>query len=88
MSDYIKREDAIAAVGRASNTIRTIQRIEKIPAADVVPVVRGKWVNYGDKYCPDIKCCVCDQRKPILLGNFNFNFCFNCGARMQKGGDT
>lgn len=42
---------------------------------DVRPMVRGKWVNYGDEYRPDIKCCVCGQRKPILLGNFNFNYC-------------
>lgn len=48
------------------------------------PVVRGKWVNYGDEYRPDIKCCVCGQRKPILLGNFNFNFCPNCGADMRE----
>lgn len=43
----------------------------------------GKWVNYGDEYCPDIRCYVCGQRKPILLGNFNFNYCPNCGAKMD-----
>lgn len=55
-----------------------------VPAADVWEVKRGKWVNYGDEYRPDIKCCVCGQRKPILLGNFNFNFCPNCGADMKE----
>lgn len=58
--------------------------IENAPAADVAPVVRGKWVNYGDEYRPDIRCCVCGQRKPILLGNFNFNFCSNCGADTRE----
>jgi len=44
---------------------------------------QGKWVNYGDEYRPDIRCCVCGQRKPILLGNFNFNYCPNCGVKMD-----
>ena len=61
--------------------------VDVMPAADVRPVVRGKWVNYGDEYRPDIKCCVCGQRKPILLGNFNFNFYHNCGADMRGGDD-
>lgn len=61
-----------------------LNSIESIPSADVRPVVRGKWVNYGDEYRPDIRCCVCGQRKPILLGNFNFNFCPNCGADMRE----
>lgn len=58
-----------------------------IPAADVAPVVRGKWNNYGDEYRPDIQCCICGQRKPILLGNFNFNYCPNCGAKMDGGAE-
>lgn len=58
--------------------------IAHMDVADVRPVVRGKWINYGDEYHPDIRCCVCGQRKPILLGNFNFNYCPNCGALMNK----
>lgn len=66
------------------NLHNALEAFNEIPAADVRPVVRGKWVNYGDEYRPDIKCCVCGQRKPILLGNFNFNFCPNCGADMRE----
>ena len=62
--------------------------LEAISAAEAQPVVRGKWVNYGDEYHPDIKCCMCGQRKPILLGNFNFNFCPNCGADMRQDGEA
>ena len=65
------------------NLPNILKAFNEIPAADVRPVVRGKWVNYGDEYRPDIKCCICGQRKPILLGNFNFNFCTNCGADMR-----
>lgn len=66
------------------NLHNALEAFNEIPAVDVQPVVRGKWVNYGDEYHPDIKCCICGQRKPILLGNFNFNFCPNCGADMRE----
>lgn len=85
MAEYIEKDKAINTVIEAFADGRSaFIALEAIPAADVAPVVRGKWVNYGDEYRPDIRCCVCGQRKPILLGNFNFNFCSNCGADMRE----
>lgn len=98
MTEYIEREAAFAfmnevepcichnpdgVVFTATKDNDMLEFLRAIPAADVVPVVRGKWVNYGDEYRPDIRCCMCGQRKPILLGNFNFNYCHNCGAKME-----
>lgn len=60
----------------------------QIPAADVRPVVRGKWTDMGDF----ISCSVCsatrlkefetDYGKVIRL-DVRTNFCPNCGADMR-----
>lgn len=68
-------------------------RLRSIPAADVRPVVRGKWKlgGYGqisdatekwyDKYLSGgfLYCSVCKGRTSV-----KFNFCPNCGAMMKK----
>lgn len=59
MAEYIKREAAIKAMEKADYTaiaddadscksdyLREI--IENVPAADVVPVVHGKWISFLD----------------------------------------
>ena len=50
--------------------------VEAIPAADVVPVVRGKWLESD---CgPLQKCSICKA-----TGWYGFYFCPNCGAKME-----
>lgn len=64
-----------------------IVEIEDASDIEVMEVRHGQWINNGDEYVPDIKCGLCGQRKPILLGNFSFNYCPNCGAKMDGGTD-
>lgn len=90
MSDYIEREAAIERLAKLMqlqpSTARAI--IEAIPAADVRPVVRGKWEPVvaanedGSPYQAGIRCSEC--------GHFDvleFNYCPNCGADMREGND-
>lgn len=74
-------------------TLVTDLRDNSIPAADVAPVVHGTWeeVEYDDGWCEEvgIKCSACgdewvtlDGEKPQL---HNFNYCPNCGAKMDGG---
>lgn len=53
-----------------------IDALENIPAADAVPVVRGRWINGpSNPYCSE--CFVeCRDETP---------FCPNCGAKMDGG---
>ena len=79
---YISREAAIEAVesslsfhsyagGIAANTIA------KLPAADVRPVVKGKWILKDDGRA---HCSMCDTP-----GNsYVWNFCPKCGAKMGE----
>lgn len=96
MTDYIDREAALAVLEERYR-LRTHCRdfasaqqlklakweIGDIPAADVRPVVRGKWLNLtlipddmtGHTYG---ECSICGKVRIID------NFCPNCGARMEE----
>ena len=98
MAEYIEREAAIKLFNFAvldclgmEPTIRAgdiVKALESIPAADVRPVVRGKWrFEIGDgKTCVDgwvCSACNCGfhTNVPYFEG---FNFCPNCGADMRE----
>lgn len=56
-----------------------VEYIEKLPAADVRPVVRGQWENTGSDVW---KCSACGYG--IMPWNAGVNFCPNCGADMRE----
>ena len=87
MAEYIEREAAIRVVNGQSSFTMTrsslIDSIGKLPAADVVPVVHGRWVEYQ---IPPIICCSnCDWATGIE--EKNFQYCPFCGAKMDGGAD-
>ena len=64
------------------NAIRKI--VAYFPAADVRPVVRGKWKD-AMQSCndsPHVKCSVCGEYYWRYFKKFNF--CPNCGADMRE----
>ena len=90
MPDYISREAAIKRFNFAvldclgmEPTIRAgdiIKALESLPAADVRPVVRGKWRLYSpltDTY----ECDKCGYQ--VVDESFRTNFCPYCGASME-----
>ena len=91
MTDYISREAAIKRFNFAvldclgmEPTIRAgdiIKALESIPAADVRPVVRGKWDDDG---CGWVRCSICRGAIAVARGGNRFNFCPNCGADMRE----
>jgi hypothetical protein len=99
--DYISREAAFDAVfgqfcassdetEAALNS--AVEDIKSIPAADVRPVRRGKWIGYpecikyANAYSDDhIVCSACEECFSILDNDCErFNFCPNCGADMRE----
>lgn len=93
-TEYIKRERAVdAAVDVYYNTPDidlSCEKFEaailKIPAADVAPVRHGRWVE-KEKYTFGIMCdcSLCENR--ILDNGHPWNYCPNCGAKMDGGAD-
>lgn len=90
--EYIRREDALDALpkpqiceymdefgaGRNSCAYDAEKAIEDIPAADVVPVVHGRWVDVD--FCGQYECSECGNNAVDL-----YDFCPNCGAKMDGG---
>jgi len=67
-----------------------IDAMQNIPAADVRPVVRGRWVkSMLDDSC--VTCSNCLRLKldgrvaftPLAFEEWGLNFCPNCGAKME-----
>lgn len=80
-SDLIYREDAKVFVRHACyKKINPIDYLDEVPAADVRPVVRGKWVedDYGFVRCST---CGMEWEEPE---HPKTNYCPNCGADMRE----
>ena len=87
MDEYIKREEAIEAAKHAwAKGLEPSQYIEIIPVADVAKVRHGRWVE-KEKYTFGIMydCSLCENR--ILDSGHPWNYCPNCGAKMEGGAD-
>lgn len=60
--------------------------VEDFPSADVAPAVHGRWIEqekytFGTMY----DCSICGDR--ILDNGHAWNYCPNCGCRMDGGAD-
>ncbi len=58
-----------------------LKEIIGIPAADVVPVIRGRWI--GEPNCW-YRCSECGEHYPSLRGYMSYNYCPSCGAAMSQ----
>lgn len=84
--EYIRRDDAIKALFAREMCYAPVQLeiVQALPAADVAPVVHGKWGDNGIAGSMLVKCSVCG----FDCGANSFSYCPNCGARMDGGKDN
>lgn len=84
MAEYIEREAVIDLITRRyENPEICTQEINGIPAADVVPVVHGRWEDTGKQN--DIwMCSACGARVGAFWAEFSA-YCYHCGAKMDGG---
>ena len=81
--EYIEREAAEDAVGEAYlKGLNPLWELRDVPAADVVPVVHGRW---DEDWRGIITCSECGR-------GFNFvaryaHYCAYCGAKMDGGAE-
>lgn len=60
-----------------------IDLLDSIPAADVAPVVHGRWIEDHDYLkCPE--CSVMVKWDFTFFDIGDWNYCPNCGAKMDK----
>ena len=88
MTEYIEREAAILCVKEHYDDAIIIA-LNKLPAADVVPVRHGRW-QITDAYPHNVYCSECHTRFAQTHwavwedGSLPRNYCPNCGAKMDK----
>ena len=91
MAEYIRREDVIAwfmpyaHAGESIDADVVISDIKGMKAADVAPVVHGRWVPTKAPFmneCED--CSVCGYR---TVWGHRYNYCPNCGSKMNGGAE-
>lgn len=85
MTEYIGRDAAIEAAKHAwAKGLEPSQYIEALPAADVAPVVHGRWEHLGgDEWC----CSACGF---VITTEGSWDkptkkYCEDCGAKMDGG---
>lgn len=68
------------------HTSKDVRRLLSIPAADVAPVVHGRWKTSGGL----LECQNCGEIYSARGGNEGkaWNYCPNCGARMDGDSDA
>ena len=91
MDEYIKREDLLELYRMDDPVLNENghvplpvirQNIMDIPAADVAPVVHGRWIMHDDEFGLTCECSSCHIE---TMGDGNY--CPNCGAKMDGGAD-
>lgn len=104
MSDYISREDvkkllweriSLATFMRRGipNAMKSLslisEELEKIPAADVRPIVKGEWIKNKDRVGWHCSVCKADNNFAYSWNSetgkveFQDNYCPCCGADMR-----
>lgn len=96
MGEYVKRSDALQAVGDIHpldyNGQGIVERIQAIPAADVVKVRHAHWC-VTDAYPHHVYCSACfitfaqEHWEIWKDGSLPRDYCPNCGAKMNGGQD-
>lgn len=87
MAEYINREASIRALLNDAPEQVSYSRedaadcIRYMDAADVAPVVHGRWL-YGDYYDIGDVCSECDWDSQMT--HPSYRYCPNCGARMDE----
>lgn len=64
------------------HTSKDVRRLLSIPVADVAPVRHGRWIMHDDEFGLTCECSACHIE---TMGDGNY--CPNCGAKMDGGGE-
>lgn len=97
MAEYIERRFAVDAIADTMakgfvedrfilpQELQDLQdELEMLPAADVAPVVHGRWAK-SDKFHGYVCCSICNNAyvSPDWLIGGKWGYCPNCGAKMD-----
>ena len=84
MADYIDKQAFLDYMKRTDRYFNVKFDIENFPNADVASVRHGRWEEASDGdgiVCPFCRTDFCT----IIYDTEHFNYCPNCGAKMDGG---
>ena len=94
--DYISRELAKKTFRDGKHTVKWLIEsgaktigdsfailLDEVPAANVQPVGRGKWIKYAPDNSDMMTCSECEKYWILDGEQYDFHFCPNCGADMR-----
>ena len=89
MKEYIERAEAINAIRQYQYPYGVEFLLANIPAADVVELRHGRWLEYdgadkGFHYCSECKRQAINYEDGEVVAEVLSNWCPHCGARMDK----
>ena len=99
MTDHIKRAEALKAANEwvseacmapVMRVSRLLDKLAKVPAADVAEVVHGRWIDGAEDFTcgnHNAECSICRCYVSWDGCDEDFNYCPNCGAKMDGGFD-
>lgn len=96
MAEYIDRANLIARIeyyathtteGKGEHYAYSVVLNEVLnrPAADVVPVVHGKWIESANFDAGFWVCSKCRFVSEAIAAHKLYGYCPNCGAKMDGG---
>lgn len=99
MDEYIKREAVLRAVHGQRSPCRSPAQnrmldclkaaVIRISAADVAPVVRGRWIPHDRVFGDDfLVCSKCQFVSEDRSTRRYYHYCPHCGAKMDGGDNT
>ena len=98
--EYISRKKTLALLkslgsrdyrrekGTIQDAIKMISSAEYTPAADVAEVVHGRWLDGAEDFTcgqHNAECSICHCYISWSGCDEDFNYCPNCGAKMDGG---
>ena len=81
MAEYIDREAALMKLMQDGCSAKNLQSISDTPAADVAPVVHGKWIYEGNSQA--WVCSRCGRGVNADPEGIDL-YCYHCGAKMDE----
>nr|DAJ54723.1 MAG TPA: zinc-ribbon containing domain protein [Caudoviricetes sp.] len=97
MAEYIERAAAVKVVLRERKPTNSVAQnymlsiiqhdLWTMCAADVAPVVHGRWIHDGRRIERGIDWCHCSECGKSDNFCARTNYCPNCGAKMDGGAD-
>lgn len=87
-TDTMPEDDRRLAIVRCMGLNDAMDAVKNAPAADVVPVRHGHWIEIEDGKIGHLRECSSCEEWALFYYGYTAKYCPNCGARMDlKDGD-